>query len=92
MKLVVHGVLAMMITPILVFIWIMIANQFHWGLFTGWGMAHAGFIIAIPVSFAASFCGLLLPAFRSRIAASLAMTLVALIFVAWIGLLGLDYF
>ena len=34
--------------------WMAIANLNGWGQFTGWGMAHGGFIVALPVCAGAS--------------------------------------
>lgn len=60
-----HFVLSFVfIVPIMV-IWIMIANVAGWSFFTGWGMVHGGFAIALPVSWLISFGVLaLLPGVR----------------------------
>jgi hypothetical protein len=38
-------------------LWVAVANAFGWGRFTGWGMAHGGFMIALPVCWVAANVG-----------------------------------
>jgi hypothetical protein len=37
------------VTCALMALWIILANTFGWGVFTGWGMAHGGFVVALPL-------------------------------------------
>ena len=34
---------------VLLVCWVGLANIYGWGAFTGWGMAHGGFVLALPV-------------------------------------------
>jgi len=47
-------VLSLALTVVVLAIWIELANANGWGRFTGWGMAHGGFAVAIPISFVLS--------------------------------------
>ena len=37
---------------VLMVCWVGLANVYGWGAFTGWGMAHAGFVLAVPICLA----------------------------------------
>ena len=37
---------------VLMVCWVGLANIYGWGAFTGWGMAHGGFVLALPVCLA----------------------------------------
>jgi ABC-type Na+ efflux pump permease subunit len=47
-------VLAVVLAPVLMACWMGLANIFGWGVFTGWGMAHGGFVIALPICLVAA--------------------------------------
>jgi drug/metabolite transporter superfamily protein YnfA len=65
MRILAHLYISFALGIIILIIWQMLANANDWLYFSGWAMAHGGFIIALPVSWAIAFGGLLLiPWFR----------------------------
>lgn len=65
MRILVQVVVSIPLTFLLLMLWVSLANANGWSHFTGWGMAHGGILIALPVSSLASFGALfLVPWFR----------------------------
>jgi len=42
-------VLTLALAVVLMVCWVGLANIYGWGVFTGWGMAHGGFVLALPL-------------------------------------------
>jgi hypothetical protein len=60
MRLLIHFILSCLLAAALMAAWMLLANANQWRYFTGWGMAHGGFVIALPVCWLVAFFGLLL--------------------------------
>jgi len=41
--------LTLALAVVLMVCWVGLANIYGWGAFTGWGMAHGGFLLALPL-------------------------------------------
>ena len=51
LKVIVKLAFSLVLTFALMVGWVILANTFGWGAFTGWGMAHGGFVVALPACF-----------------------------------------
>ena len=60
MRIALHFVVAFVLSLGLVRVWVYFAMMFKWSYFTGWGMAHGGLVIALPICFLVSFGALYL--------------------------------